>query len=172
MVVRTLDAKAERAAVQKMIDRNRRVDAEKARLKKRKAADAAKRNVSHGALLMRARRQDPVLKEQELKTFRARDQALKLLAKRHHDEYIAIVQERRVALGLPFLVEKPRSSRTQPAIKETRPTALTPKDVKLEPGSPQAPLSLKEQAACQHGSFPLRKLPYGVFCGECGKRIR
>lgn len=158
---------------------------------------AAQQGVTTAAINMRATRKDPKYKQQEAKAKRAAIKALYALAANHEDEYLILHQEERAKLDLQPL--RPRIRRTSPTNHPTHaptaasasPTGVVGAETAPKPAGnttaavvapPQQgstsrapeivkyPLSLEEQAACRH--HDLRKLAYGTWCNECGKRIR
>lgn len=121
--------------------------------------EEARESVSRAALTMRRRRQRPDIQLAERQAIKARDAAFRLLAKAHPEEFMALVQDQRKKLGMEPL--RPRGKHR---------TTLEQRAHAAE-ATPTRPAALKEQAGCQHGNYPIKKLPYGKFCGNCGKRI-
>lgn len=134
--------------------------ARKAADKKARSEEEAREGVSRAALLMRQRRKRPDIKSQERKAIQARDKAMRTLAKAHPEEFMVYVQEERKTLGLDPLQPRGKHRRTleQRAHENDAPT-------------PARPAPRPAQEKCRHADHPIKKLPYGNFCGGCGKRI-
>lgn len=113
------------------------------------------------ARLMRKRRTRPDIKAAERKAIRARDTAMRTLAKKHPEEFMVYVQDERKKLGLEPLQPRGKHRTTLEERAHTKEQAATP----------QQPAASSEQANCVHGNYPMKKLSYGKFCGNCGKRI-
>lgn len=128
--------------------------------KQARSTEEEREGVTRAALNQRQRRLRPDVKASETKALKARDGAMRLLAKKHPEEFMVLVQEERQRLGLPPL---------QPRGKHRR--ALEERAHAKQERTPQTPAPKAEQGNCIHSQHPVKKLSYGKFCGGCGKRI-
>jgi hypothetical protein len=123
------------------------------------------------AELMRRRRKNPAIKEQERKAIKARDTAYRRLAAAFPEDYLRILNAERIGQGLPRLIPRKRRTETH----TTRPVEVQTPD---KPPS-KAPIDVVAElqgqgvdpTTCKH-SQGIKKLPYGKFCNACGQMIK
>lgn len=127
-----------------------------------RTVEEEREGVTRAALNQRRRRLRPDVKASEQLALKARDGAMRTLAKKHPEEFMVLVQEERMRLGLPPL---------QPRGKHRRALEERAHAKQEKHHTPQTPAPKADQGNCVHGQYPVNKQTYGNFCGNCGRRL-